>query len=241
MRMIPDFLPEQRTTSWLKARLGNITASSVHKLMGSSRKADGAFSDTAMTELYRIAAERNLLDRVVEDDSLFDMYLDQTQQWSKAMQWGTEQEHNARELYASLRKVEVLECPSMEHQTIPFFSASPDGAVPSSNSLVEIKCPTPQMFMRYRDLIHDAASMREATAKSGYYWQVQTQLDIMEADFCDFVVYCPFERDPIFVTRIGRDGDAIERIEQRVVAANARIDEIINKNKTETETETDAV
>jgi hypothetical protein len=45
-----------------------------------------------------------------------------------------------------------------------------------------------------------------------------------DAEFCDFIAYCPFVENPIHIVRINRDVDAIAFIEERVQLAETIIE-----------------
>ena len=61
---------------------------------------NGCFSDAAKTYIYQIAGERFMDPDIINDDYTFEIYLQQVNVNSKAMQWGNEQEEYARNLYA---------------------------------------------------------------------------------------------------------------------------------------------
>ncbi len=64
---------------------------------------------------------------IVNDDSQFAEYLKQTEVTSKAIRWGNEQEADARNLYAEISGLHIVEVGSCKHPTIPHFASSPDG------------------------------------------------------------------------------------------------------------------
>ena len=149
---------EQHTLGWYRARLGNFTGSCIGKLMKENRQ--GGFSDTAMTYIYQVAATRFMNDKIVQSDKLFAEYLEHVNVETKAMRWGTEQEENARRLYARIRRIEVTERGSVEHPTIDFFASSPDGWIADDgggrSGCLEIKCPNQDTYMRYRAEVSEA-------------------------------------------------------------------------------------
>lgn len=167
--------PLQGSLEWHRARLGHWTGSAIGKLMVSGRKKDEVFGDTAKSYIFKVLAERSLSEKVVEDDEMFALYVEQTGIFNKAVQWGHDNEEEARRLYAELNKVEVTEVSSVEHLDIALYAASPDGCVKATDKVIEIKCPNPDTAVRYRYLIKDAESLKKAN--SDYYWQVMAEMD----------------------------------------------------------------
>jgi len=209
--------PLQGSLEWHRARLGHWTGSAVGKLMVSGRKKDEVFGDTAKSYIFKILAERSLSEKVVEDDEMFALYVEQTGIFNKAVQWGHDNEEEARRLYAELNKVEVTEVSSVEHLDIALYAASPDGCVKSTDKVIEIKCPNPDTAIRYRYLIKDAESLKKVN--SDYYWQVMAEMDCTGATACDFIVYCPFLAEPMYVVTIPRNDEAIATIHERIAEA----------------------
>ena len=95
MRKFNENQPEQRTADWHRARLGHFTGSQIVKLMGTGRKKDDVFSATAISYIFQVASERLLSEKVVEDDEMFWLYLEQVSHTNRAMQWGIDNENEA--------------------------------------------------------------------------------------------------------------------------------------------------
>lgn len=220
-----SFTQEQRTLEWYRARLGYITGSQVGSLMKSGRTKDKVFSDTALTYLYQLAGERSLNPEIVKDDNMFTFYLEQTTSQSKAMRFGTEQEENARAMYVDITGREVKEVGLCHHPQIKYLASSPDGITADGDVMgcVEIKCPTLSTYSKYVAEIHDNESLKKVNPD--YYYQCQNHMACTEAQFCDFIVCCPFVENPIHIVRIQRDEDAIALIMERVELAEQIIEE----------------
>lgn len=219
---------------WHRARLGHFTGSQVAKLMGKGRKKGEDFSATAISYLYQVAAERMLSDKIVEDDDMLWFYINQVSYTNKAMQWGIENEDEARELYERKTGNKVLLLSSVEHESIADYAASPDGVVEKKDICVEIKCPKPETAVRYMANITDGETLK--SEMPDYYWQTQAEMDCTGAKGCDFVVYCPFLTTPLHIVRIERNNEDIEAIHDRIILANKYINEnIINKQISETD------
>lgn len=223
-------MTEQRTKEWKQQRLGYFTGSCIGKLMSGTRSDKSAFGDTAMSYIYSVSAERNLNDKVVEDETIWQMYDEQVSAWSKAIQFGIDWEPEARRMYAKVTDNKVTETGSIEHPTIAFLSASPDGIIETKDGekgVLEIKCPTSSVFMEYCDKISDNASLKKA--KPEYFYQTQAEMLVTGASFCEFVVFNPFMRNKIHIVRITPDGSVFEAIKERVKKANMIIDEILRR------------
>ena len=229
MRKFNENQPEQRTADWHRARLGHFTGSQIVKLMGTGRKKDDVFSATAVTYIFQVASERLLSEKVVEDDEMFWLYIEQVSHTNRAMQFGIDNEDKARTLYELMTGNSVTELSSVEHAKVENYAASPDGVVEKSDICVEIKCPKPETAVRYMANISDGETLKEVMPD--YYWQVQAEMDCTGASGCDFVVYCPFLQKQLHIVRIERNDEAILQIHERISLAEKYIRENIIKNK----------
>lgn len=210
---------EQHSPDWYRARLGCITGSKVGVLMKGGRGKDEIFSVTAKSYLYQVAGERALSHGIVDDDDMLQYYLDQTNVQSKAMRFGTEQEANARALYAELTGREVHEVGLCVHPLISYYASSPDGIIADGGvrGCLEIKCPSVSTFTQYATEIVDNPSLLRVNPD--YFYQCQAHMDCTDSDFCDFVAYCPFMANPMHIVRISRDPEAILQMRERVQKA----------------------
>lgn len=230
--MITDNV-EQRSLTWYRNRVGHITGSKVADIMKSGRKKDEIFSETAKAYLFQVAGERLFNPTFLNDDGIFQDYIDQVSVNTKAMQWGADQEDAAKSLYMQMNfpEGEIVELSSCKHDTISYFAASPDGAIYGRDGedlkIIEVKCPNINTYMKYRTLIHDAASLKEVEPK--YYWQMMAEMSCTGASSGIFITYCPWLSKPIHWAEIERNGDDVMLMEARVMLANEFIDEIINK------------
>lgn len=177
--MITDGI-EQRSISWFRSRVGFLTGSKIADIMKSGRKKDEIFSETAKAYLFQVAGERLFNPTFLNDDDIFQDYIDQVSVNTKAMQWGADQEDAAKSLFMQMNfpEGEIVELSSCKHDTIPYFAASPDGAIYGRDGedlkIIEVKCPNINTYMKYRTLIHDAASLKETEPK--YYWQMMAEM-----------------------------------------------------------------
>ena len=201
--------------------------------MKCGRKKEETWSETARSYIYQVAGERLFNKKFLEDDGIFQDYLDLISVSTKAMQFGSDQEDAAKSLFMQMNfpEGEITELSSCKHDTIPYFAASPDGAIYGRDGgdikIIEVKCPNINTYMKYRTLIHDAASLKEVEHK--YYWQMMAEMSCTGATSGIFITYCPWLSKPIHWAEIERNGDDVKLMEARVMLANEFIDEIINK------------
>ena len=189
--MITDGV-EQRSISWFRSRVGFLTGSKIADIMKSGRKKDEIFSETAKAYLFQVAGERLFNPTFLNDDGIFQDYIDQVSVNTKAMQWGADMEDQAKACFVQLNEgVEIAEVSSCKHDTIPLFAASPDGAIYGRDGgdikIIEVKCPNINTYMKYRTLIHDAASLKETEPK--YYWQMMAEMSCTGATSGIFITY----------------------------------------------------
>ena len=191
------------------------------------------WSETALSYIYQIAGERLFNPDFLNDDDIFQDYIDQVYVNTKAMQWGADMEDQAKDCFCQLPQnegIEIADVSSCKHDTIPYFAASPDGAIYGRDGgdikIIEVKCPNINTYMKYRTLIHDASSLKETEPK--YYWQMMAEMSCTGAKGGIFIVYCPWLSKPIHWAEIERVDDDIELMEQRVILANDFINKIIN-------------
>ena len=185
--MIND-LENQRDLAWFRCRIGSFTGSKIGDLMKSGRKKEQIFGDTAMSYIFKVAAERMLNPVFVNDDELFGQYIEQQQVYSKAIIWGQEQEDNAKDLLMKKNpEWELADVSSCKHDTIPHFAASPDAIIYDRKKLMvaEIKCPSVHTFVRYLVEIKDAESLKKV--QPDYFYQMQSEMACTNAESGIFV------------------------------------------------------
>lgn len=182
---------EQRSPEWYAARLGKVTASRVADIIAKTKT---GYSTSRANYMAELVAER-LTGKVGDSYS------------NAAMQWGTEQEPNARAAYESMKGVLVQEVGFVSHPTIPNAGASPDGIV--DGNLIEIKCPLTATHLEF--LTTDKVPEK-------YVTQMQWQMACTNAKWCDFVSYDPRlpDRMALQVQRLYRDDNLIRTLESEV-------------------------
>ena len=195
---------EQRTDEWYKARLGKVTASKVSAVLA---KKDSATRADYLTDL--------VLERLTGNQQEFYQ--------NEAMQWGTDTEPQARMAYEAETGNLVDELGFIDHPTIANFGCSPDGVV-GEDGLIEIKCPNSKTHL---------STLLSGKAPSKYIPQMQTQMAVMNRQWCDFVSFDPRlpEDLQLFVIRVNRDDEYIAKLEEEVSIFLEEVDETVTKLK----------
>lgn len=196
---------EQGTPEWRQARLGRVTGSRMAELTAKGRSGPSASRANYRAELI---AER--LTGVPTEHFT-----------SKAMEWGTEQEPQARMVYELMRDVSVEQVGFVLHPTIDMAGCSPDGLV-ETDGLVQIKCPLTNTHI---------ATLLGAPIDGGYIKQMQWEMACTGRQFCDYVSFDP--RLPaemqLYVQRINRDPIMIAELEKEARAFLEEIEETMAK------------
>lgn len=221
---------KQNTDEWKRQRIGCWNASAIGDLMTGGRKKDQLFGQTAMTYIYSIAAERDLLQVYLEDDYLWEIYQGQVSFSNKFTDYGHEQEPLAIEEYERVTGRKCEETCRISHPVIPHYASSPDRFTTEDGEriVVEVKSPIPKVFMKYRNEIRDNETLK--AVEPGYYYQVQAQLHTTLCTKADFVCFCPFLKHPIHIVRITADEEVQKEIEHRIYEAEKIISNILNQS-----------
>lgn len=194
---------EQRSPEWFAARAGKVTASRIADVMARTKTGWGASREGYLSQL--------VIERLTG--------MCEAGFTNAAMQWGTDQEPNARDCYSFAAGVAVVEEGFVPHPTIAMAGASPDGLV-DATGLVEIKCPNSATHI---------ATLRGAPIADKYIKQMQFQLACTGRAWCDFVSYDP--RLPVemqlHVIRVDRDDALVAEIEEAVVVFLVEVDTAI--------------
>lgn len=222
----------QYTKEWYQKRLGKWNGSEIHKLMKKGRKKDEMFGEGAMTYIMKVASERALSKKTLTDDYYWEQFQKLTTGSSFATEWGHDMEPVAIDHYMkyvlALDDVELYSLDSCINPNVPTMAASADGGILFRESgkkiIIEVKSPSPAVFAQYKIKIHDAESLK--AEKEEYYWQTQAELDANpDAEYLDWIVFCPFMKNPIHVVRIDRVEEDIMEMRLRAVRADEMIKE----------------
>lgn len=197
-----ETIPEvdQRSPEWFAARLGKVTASRVADVIAKTKTGWGASRSNYMAELICERLTQTQAERFT----------------NAAMNWGTEKEPEARDIYSFGINLEVSEVGFVHHPKIMMSGASPDGLV-GDDGLLEIKCPNSATHI-------ETLISRAVPAK--YITQMMWQMACTGRKWCDFVSYDP--RLPsdkrVFQQRVKRDDILIASLETDVLAFLAELD-----------------
>jgi len=192
---------EQGSEAWFEERAGRITASKFKDLM--SGMSTGGFKGLINNKIGEI------LSGTIEAT-----YTNET------MQRGIDMEPEAANEYAEAFNTEVFEVGFVTNeQYFPqYVGVSPDRFVPESGvdgwGLVEIKCPMMKTHIGY---------LKSNKLPNEYKWQVQGQLLITGASYCDFVSYYPGIK--MLVVRVEPDLDMHDELMHRFKFAVDEIEE----------------
>lgn len=180
----------QGTGAWFNARTGKLTASRMRAAM--KRLKNGEDAAERKNLKIEILAER-LTDNIVEK------YV------TAAMQWGIDQEVNAKAAYEAATGRIVTDVGFIDHPEIEWCGASPDGFV--GEGLIEIKCPTTSTHLSW---VIDGGIPEEHTA------QMTLQCAVTKRPWCDFVSFDPrvAVAQQLFVRRFYPTPDDIETVEK---------------------------
>ena len=195
---------EQRTDDWFAARLGKVTASRVVDVVAKTKSGYSASRDNYMAQLI---CER-LTGKPTEGFS------------NAAMEWGTQTEPQARAAYSAKTGELVEEVGFIPHHDIVGSGASPDGFV--GEGLIEIKCPNTSTMLEY---------ILSGKPPEKYVTQMQWQMAVTGAPWCDFVSYDPRlpEHLQILIVRVPRDDKRIAELEAEVRKFLVELDEKVKK------------
>jgi hypothetical protein len=209
---------QQRTNEWKEQRLYKFTSSQVWKLTVEPKtikaKEAGELSETAKTYI---------LEKIAQEIGGFIPEFT-----SKEVEWGNEQEENARMWYQIRTGFQVGEVGFCQHTE--FYGGSPDSCVVDNtiehvsgvvNGALEIKCP----FNSINHLKHCLISSEEyfKAEHRDYYWQCVSHMITLNVDWCDFVSFDPRIDHEIgmFVFRVHRSDEDCQLLLNKIEAANA--------------------
>lgn len=194
---------EQRSPEWFAARLGKVTASRVADVIATTKSGWGASRANYAAQLV---AERLT---GVPGESFT----------NAAMQWGCDNEADARRAYAFYADATVTEEAFVDHPTIFMAGASPDGLV-GEDGLVEIKCPNTATHIQ---------TLLEGAVPAKYVTQMMFQMACTGRQWCDFASFDPRlpESMRLFVKRIERDDEEVARLEALITEFLTEVDQTV--------------
>lgn len=190
----------QGSPEWFAQRLGKVTASRVADVVARTKTGWGASRANYMSQLICERLTNTVAPTFV----------------SQEMQWGTDQEPNARAAYEWRTDATVETVGFVDHPTIGMTGASPDGLV-GADGLIEIKCPN--------TAIHIETLLTRAVPGK-YVTQMQWQMACTGRQWCDFVSFDPRmpEHMSTFIFRVNRDQEMVDELQGHVVGFLAELD-----------------
>jgi putative phage-type endonuclease len=182
---------QQGTEEWHQLRLGKVTASRVADILAKTKSGASASRGNYLIELA--------LQRVTK--TIEESYS------NSAMEWGVATEPQARVAYEVSTGNFVDQIAFVNHPTIKGFGCSPDGLV--GEGLIEIKCPNSATHWSY---------IKANEPPQKYIIQMQAQMSVTGAKWCDFVSFDPRmpERSQLLIIRINRDEEFIADMENEI-------------------------
>lgn len=191
---------EQGSDAWRAYRCGKVTASRVADIIRKTKTGVSASRKNYAAELIC----EHLTGTVAEGYK------------SGPMEWGTQQEPRARELYSLMTDHAVRKIGFVDHPGIPMTGASPDGWI-ADDGEVQFKCPNTATHIE---------TLHGAPIDPDYLTQMQWGLACSRRAWCDFVSFDP--RLPpemqLHVRRVMRDPVRIVELEREVRAFLAELD-----------------
>jgi putative phage-type endonuclease len=198
---------EQRSDEWFAQRLGKFTASTFGDCMSSGRSKDSKFTLTGQSLIREKITEIMTGERKrISGD---------------ALEWGTNNEPIAIELYEKVAGVKVKEAPFVILKGYEKWAGgSPDGFIENTKGIIEVKCP----FISVNHVEALIENKIPAKAFSKYYTQIQFNILCTGLEFCDFISFDPRmieDKNKLCVVRIPRNEEYIVKIIERLDLAIA--------------------
>lgn len=180
-----ETVDQSMSPKWVEARAQRLTASNFSKVA----KRKKAITDTFLKNLFN-----------------------PTPFSTQATEHGLSKENIAKGVYTATRPhVHLHDCGLVVNPAFPFLGASPDGKVCDGGvtGILEVKCPYSARDSVLEDFAADnptfclkknaGSTTLKLNCSHDYYYQVQGQLMVTGAPFCDFIVYTSKD---IFVERV---------------------------------------
>ncbi len=190
---------DQGSEAWFELRCGRFTASKFKDVMaGKSTAGYTGIVNTIVGEIISQTTEPTYTNDI--------------------MQRGIDLEGTAAELYEELYGLVTKEIGFVtnEANNPEYIGVSPDRMLPD-NGILEIKCPLMKTHVGY---------LSANKLPTVYKWQVQGQLMITEADYCDFMSFYPGIRP--FILRVEPDKEIQEALRLRIEESIEIIKETVN-------------
>jgi putative phage-type endonuclease len=196
----------QQSAQWLQDRIGKLTASNMAAAMSFLKS--GQESAERRNLKIAILAERMT-------DIIREVYV------SEAMIHGTETEPVAKLAYTARTGVHIMPAPFIEHPTIEYFGASPDGLI-GVDGLLEVKAPTTTKFISW---------VLAGVVPEEHKPQMLAQLACTGRKWVEFVAFDPRmpEGKRLFIRRYEPTKEEIEVVEDAALKFLAEVEEMFEQ------------
>ncbi len=188
------------------ARIGKLTASRMKDAMSFLK--NGTPSQARKDYMRDIVAER--LTNIVVPHYV-----------TNAMLHGIEQEPMAKELYSRVTGRAIRPAAFLDHPSIEFCGATPDGFV-DREGLIEVKCPNTGTFLDW---------IMEGEVPDQHRPQMCLQLSVTGKAWVDFVAYDPRMPDgkQLFIRRYVPTDEEMKRVESNAVRFLEETDDLFER------------
>lgn len=154
---------------------------------------------------------------------------------SKSTSYGQANEKNAKRLYINKTKRHLHVVGLVINPMFPFLGATPDASVcdDGETGIMEVKCPYSARDMTIPEAVRDikdfflTADGRQCKLKQSHkhYYQVQGQLLVTGAPFCDFVV---FTKHDMYIERVFPDKPVMQLMLEKLLVFTFNISIILS-------------
>lgn len=210
---------KQGSKAWFKKRLGKFTGSKYPSLMKKGRGKE-EWGQMAKNVILQVFIERDLSDVGIQ------LYVDELFAKNfRATDWGNKYESHAIEKYCTITENKVEPTTFQLHETFTNMGGSFDGRILEQNGIIEVKCPYD--VLRHHENYELSIANEGISEKHDYYGQIQGNMFIGDADFCDFVSFDPRRsllNTQVAIIRVSRDDDYITRLISRVAIAELAVE-----------------
>ena len=202
---------EQNSPDWFNLRLGLFTSSQIYLLM---QKGKGDFSKSATTYIRQKALE--LIYPLATDTNFT----------NAAMQWGHDNEPDARNVYELQSGNNVTN--GGFWRLNDYTGSSPDGLIDDGIGSVEIKCPYNRIYHLNYSLCSEALDLYKE--KKEYFYQCHHQMLCTGREYVDFMSYDTrllSTKGFLHILRIERDQNILDEMTDNIEKAGEERDRII--------------
>lgn len=200
---------QQLSMEWFQAHVGNCSGSHASEIINYLKNGQ----EGAKRKDYRIQKVCEILTGYGLQDNFV----------TKEMEWGLENEPNARAAYEKEEGV-IVDQIGYAIADIPRCICSPDGLV-GSEGIVGFKCPKTSTHIKWM-----LGSIIPEEHMPQCIFELMVLKDRKWFDFVSFDPRLP-KRYRSFTIRLSRNETDIENMRQEVIKFNAEVDEVINKLK----------